>query len=99
MLTLGRFTATADGYAGVLRTLALSVDLRFTPLKLDREKAPSHRVLAGEAECGAAWPGEGENVILNVRLDDPSWPEPMRARLVRGAGDELLLLWRRPASD
>lgn len=99
MLTLGRFTAEADGFVGALRTLAVAADLRIVPMKLDRERAPSHRILSGEAECGAAWPAENEGAVLNVRLDDPSWPEPVRARLIRGSGEEFLLVWRRPASD
>ena len=50
-------------------------------------------------EVGAAWPAADEAALLNVRLDDPSWPEPVRARLVRGREDSLILVWRRPSPD
>lgn len=99
MITLGHFTAADGGYVGRMRTLAVDAELRFTPLAVEKEKAPSHRVLAGEAECGAAWPAESDSAVLNVRLDDPAWAEPIRARLVHGPGEDFLLVWRRPSPE
>lgn len=99
MTILGHFTQAGEDFAGAVRTLSLSADLRFVRAPSENERAPSHRVLHGEAECGAAWFSQDEACVLNVRLDDPSWPEPVRARLVRGRGDDLLLVWRRPAPE
>lgn len=99
MITLGHFIAAEGGYAGRLKTLAIDAELRLVPSGADKDKAPSHRVLAGEAECGAAWPAEGDSAVLNVKLDDPAWPEPIRARLVHGPGEDFLLVWRRPPPE
>jgi uncharacterized protein (DUF736 family) len=99
-MILGHFTAQEGGYAGTIRTLALTADVRLAPNPGDNDRAPSHRVLVGDVECGAAWPAADESAILNVRLDDPSWPDPVRARLVRGREEEgLVLIWRRPAPE
>ncbi|WP_334163719.1 DUF736 domain-containing protein [Phenylobacterium sp.] len=98
-MILGHFTEADDGYAGALRTLGVTADLRFVRAPSDNERAPSHRILAGDVECGAAWAAQDESALLNVRLDDPTWPEPVRARLVRGRGEDLLLVWRRPAPE
>jgi uncharacterized protein (DUF736 family) len=96
MTVLGRFEESDGGYAGAIRTLTLKAELCFEPLAGSAESLPSHRVLCDGVECGAAWAADHEGAILNVRLDDPSWPEPVRARLVRGRQDQLLLVWRRP---
>lgn len=101
MVQLGRFTRTDTGYAGVLRTLSLEVPIRIEPAPQLTETAPDHRVFAGEAECGAAWTPEDEaKGVLSVRIDDPSFAAPVRARLVRGKEEgDYLLLWRRPPAD
>jgi uncharacterized protein (DUF736 family) len=99
-MILGHFSPDGDGgYVGRLSTLTLSLDLRIAPAPSDNARAPTHRVLAGEVECGAAWAAADESVLLNVRLDDPAWPEPVRARLLRGREDAIILVWRRPAAD
>ena len=98
-MILGHFTAQEGGYAGTIRTLALCAEVRLASNPGDNDRAPSHRALVGDVECGAAWPAADESAILNVRLDDPSWPEPVRARLVRGREDGLILVWRRPAPE
>lgn len=101
MVQLGRFTRTETGYAGVLRTLSLEVPIRIEPASQLSETAPDHRVFAGEVECGAGWtPDEDGKGVLNVRIDDPAFAGPVRARLVHGKDEgEFLLLWRRPPAD
>lgn len=99
MTILGHFLEVDGGFRGAVRTLTLTADLTLTPTGAEGSASPSHRVFAGEVECGAAWPAEDEGALLNVRLDDPSWAEPIRARLVRARNDELLLVWRRPSSS
>lgn len=102
MTTIGIFQKTPDGsFHGAIRTLALSlkaVDIR--PIEPSGEHGPSHRIYAGSAELGAAWPltKPGKPDGLSVRLDDPSFAAPISALLVRN-GDRHDLVWnRRPAT-
>ncbi len=101
MVQLGRFRRTETGYAGALKTLTLDIDLRIEPAPQVSEKAPDHRVFAGDVECGAAWTPEGDAAAtLNIRIDDPGLPSPIRARLVRARDDEeFVLVWRRTPGD
>ena len=49
MTQIGRFTATADGFAGHLETLTLHMPLNLVPAEFsDAEHAPDYRVFAGE---------------------------------------------------
>lgn len=99
MATIGTFTKTKDGYVGTIRTLTANVKTRFVPNEnRERDNAPHYRVFAGRAELGAAWAakGSGEDAreYLSVKLDDPSFPEPIYAALFddeRGAR----LVWSR----
>jgi hypothetical protein len=37
---------------------------------------------AGDNECGAAWKAnDTSGALLNVKLDDPTWPQSVSARL------------------
>lgn len=49
----------------------------------DAENAPNHRVFADGMEVGAAWDRTGDKAraYLSVAIDDPSFVEPIRARL------------------
>lgn len=99
MTILGHFIEQDGGYVGAVKTLALDAELRFAPQAGDNDRAPSHRVLRDGVECGAAWRSADESAVLNVRLDDPTWPDPVRAKLVRGRDDDLILVWRRPSPE
>ena len=61
--------------------------------------APSHRVLVGRAEIGAAWSkrsNEGRD-YLGLKLDDPSFTAPIYANLFDDEdGDGYSLIWSRP---
>ena len=63
------------------------------------DNAPSHRVLVGRAEIGAAWSkssNEGRD-YLSVKLDDPSFTAPIYANLFDDEGGETYsLIWSRP---
>ena len=64
----------------------------------ENDKAPTHRVFAGQAELGAAWPAKGgENGLeyLSVKLDDPSFPEPIYAALFDDDDGGAQLAWNR----
>lgn len=94
MTTIGRFTKTSDGsFHGAIRTLTLNVKgVEIRPVELTADKAPDHRVLAGQTEIGAAWTitRPDKPPCLSVRIDDPSLPAPLFALLVEAeAGHEL----------
>lgn len=101
MAIIGTFTKTRDGYVGTIRTLTGSAKTRFVPNEnRDNENAPLYRLFAGKAELGAAWPAktEGEKPFeyLSVKLDDPSFPEPVYAALFDDEDDSARLVWTRP---
>jgi len=102
MATIGMFTASQDGYRGAIRTLTLNVKARIVANdKKESEGAPDFRVYTGRAELGAAWRartnGEEPRDYLSVQLDDPSFPEPIRAALFEEDGAAFLVWNRREA--
>jgi uncharacterized protein (DUF736 family) len=103
MVQLGRFHRTETGYAGRIATLTVTADLRIEPAAPQtNDRAPDHRIYAGEAECGAAWtPEEETGAVLYVKIDDPAFAAPIRGRLVpaREDEDQYFLLWRRSPGD
>ncbi|MCR5879532.1 DUF736 domain-containing protein [Phenylobacterium sp. J367] len=86
MTTIGTFTKAQDGaYRGAIRTLGFhlkAVEIR--PTERTGDKAPDHRIFAGDLELGAAWTitRDGKPSCLSVRIDDPSLPAPIHALLV-----------------
>lgn len=106
MPTIGTFSPVKDGYAGHLRTLTLNGRVRImaSDHKIN-DGAPDFRVFLGNAEIGAAWrkvkQGTDES-HLRVRLDDPTWPQPIWCVLLETSEDGVIrLIWRRsyPAPD
>jgi uncharacterized protein (DUF736 family) len=97
MSNIGTFTKQEDGFAGTLRTLAINVKVKFVPVAKDSDKAPDYRVLAGALEIGAAWKRQSKanKAYLSVRLDDPSFPAPVNARLVDTEDGGATLYWTR----
>ncbi|OJU32705.1 MAG: hypothetical protein BGN89_07060, partial [Alphaproteobacteria bacterium 64-6] len=100
MPVIGTFSAVSDGYAGTIRTL--SINARVKILANDRketENAPDFRVSLGATEIGAAWrkTKQGtEQSYLRVRIDDPSWLQPIWATLLEATDDGIVrLVWRR----
>ncbi len=99
MPVIGTFKADKDGYSGTIRTLALNAKVRI--VANDQKKsagAPDFRVLVGTTEIGAAWrkSSEDQESYLSIRLDDPSFAEPVRAALMEKSDDGVLpMLWRR----
>ena len=99
MATIGSFTAGKDGYVGTIRTLTVNVKAKIVANDEKRsESAPDFRVYAGRAELGAAWKtkanGEDGREYLSVQLDDPSFPEAIRAALFEEE-DVAYLVWSR----
>lgn len=84
MTQIGIFTRNSDGFFGRIRTLALDAEVTILPAdETDAENAPNHRIFGDGLEVGAAWnrTGERAGAYLSVTIDDPSFVEPIRARM------------------
>jgi uncharacterized protein (DUF736 family) len=100
MATIGTFTRSDDGYAGALKTLALSAKAKLTAVEKSDEKSPDFRLFAGAVEIGAAWrktSREGRD-YLSVKIDDPSFPAAIYASLVE-VESGFNLIWSRRSGD
>jgi uncharacterized protein (DUF736 family) len=101
MSTIGVFTKQDDGFNGTLRTLAFNVKVKIVPIPGDSDKGPHYRVLAGALEIGAAWKrqSKADKPYLSVKLDDPSFPVPVNARLIEAEDGSANLYWTRPSAE
>lgn len=104
MPVIGTFSTVKDGYAGSIRTLTLNGRVKIAAInRKESENAPDFRVLLGATEIGAAWrkTKQGtEQSYLRIRLDDPSWPQPIWAVLIEATEDGILrLIWSRQRRD
>ena len=103
MATIGTFTAADNGYTGSVKTLTLNVKAKFIATEKENDKAPDYRIFAGATEFGAAWKKtarETDREYLSVKLDDPGFPAPIYASLVKGEGDDsFTLIWSRRNGD
>ncbi|MBZ9700936.1 MULTISPECIES: DUF736 domain-containing protein [unclassified Mesorhizobium] len=102
MATIGTFKKSASNeFTGEIVTLSvLAKNVRIVPdTRANGENAPSHRVLVGRAEIGAAWSktsNEGRD-YLGLKLDDPSFNAPIYANLFDDEdGEGFSLIWSRP---
>ena len=101
MATIGTFKKTGNEFTGEIVTLSVQAKgVRIVPdLRSTGENAPSHRVLVGRAEIGAAWSkrsNEGRD-YLGLKLDDPSFNAPIFANLFDDEdGETHSLIWSRP---
>ncbi|WP_372090763.1 DUF736 domain-containing protein [Tistrella mobilis] len=102
MATIGTFKKTGSNeFTGEIVTLSVQAkNVRIVPdQRSTGENAPSHRVLVGRAEIGAAWSkrsNEGRD-YLGLKLDDPSFNAPIYANLFDDEGeDSFSLIWSRP---
>src|SRR3546814_20147678 len=88
MATIGTFKKNGAGeFVGEIVTLSVQAKgVRIVPdSNSANENAPSHRVMVGRAEIGAAWTkqsNEGRE-YLGLKLDDPSFTAPIYANLFR----------------
>ena len=101
MANIGTFTKTEQGFTGELVTLSLKAkNVRLVEeAASSNENAPPHRVFVGRVEIGAAWAkrsNEGRP-YLSVKLDDPSFTNPIYANLIEDEGSKThTLIWSRP---
>ncbi len=94
MSQIGTFTRNDDGFFGRIRTLTLDAEVAILPVDItDIENAPEHRVFLDGVEVGAAWERTGEKAgtWLSITIDDPTFAEPVRARLFKA--DEKKNIW------
>ncbi len=102
MATIGTFTRTGDTFTGAVKTLSISAKTTIKPSEKASDKAPDYRIFAAQVEFGAAWKktsGEGRE-YLSVKLDDPSFPAPIYATLIKGEeAGSYSLIWSRRTSD
>jgi len=101
MATIGTFTKSGNEYVGEIVTLSVQAkNVRLVPEdNRSGDKAPSHRVMVGRAEIGAAWSATAQSGrdYLAVKLDDPSFTAPIYANLFDDEGSETYsLIWSRP---
>jgi uncharacterized protein (DUF736 family) len=100
MATIGTFTSTETGFTGSIRTLALNVKARIARVDNPSDKGPHFRIYAGNVELGAAWQkrsNESDRDYLSVKLDDPSFPAPIYAKLTEAEDEDgYQLIWSRP---
>jgi uncharacterized protein (DUF736 family) len=100
MAVIGTFSPVNNGYAGLIHTLSTNAPIRILANdRKEKESAPDFRILLGNIEIGAAWRKTrqgSEQIYLRVRIDDPSWPQPIWATLLEAADDGVVrLIWRR----
>lgn len=99
MATIGTFTKNGGEYKGSIITLSVQAkNVCIVPEdNHGNDKAPSHRLLAGEIAFGAAWSKtsrEGRD-YLSVKLDDPSFAAPVYASLTETDDGKFALIWSR----
>ncbi|NBC20188.1 MAG: DUF736 family protein, partial [Alphaproteobacteria bacterium] len=94
------FTEKDGAYTGTIRTMTINVKAQLVP---NAEKAsggaPDYRLYAGGAELGAGWNQEsrdGTTAYVALKLDDPSFSEPVRAAFFANVDDGTgVMVWKR----
>lgn len=100
MATIGIFTQTQTGFSGEITTLTIQAKKVAIVAETERggETAPTHRIYLGKAEIGARWAkrsSEGRDYV-SLKIDDPSLPAPLYARLfAEEDGKTHSLIWSR----
>jgi uncharacterized protein (DUF736 family) len=98
-MIIGNFQHHDKRFVGTIKTLTFETEAVIEPIEKRGAKGPDYRITSGDAELGAAWKKtsrEGAE-YLSVSIDDPSFPAPINASLVK-SGAELghTLYWDRP---
>lgn len=101
MATIGTFKKSDNEFNGEIVTLSVQArGVRIIPdTRASGENAPTHRVMVGRAEIGAAWTKKSSEgrAYLSLKLDDPSFSGPIFANLFDDEdGETYSLIWSRP---
>lgn len=104
MITIGTFSPTdAGGFNGAIRTLNLQGKVAIVPATERGAEMPDYAVFLGRERLGVAWrrPNDGGFPVLHVRLEHPSFAEPVDAELVAQDphGRVYSLTWGRDRPD
>jgi uncharacterized protein (DUF736 family) len=94
---IGTFTPTAVGYTGQISTLTVRRRVRILASEKPKgDHAPDFKILCSEADIGAAWKATSKTgqAYLAVQIDDPAWPQSIRACLFENDG-VATLCWNR----
>jgi uncharacterized protein (DUF736 family) len=97
-MVIGEFMPMGERYVGKLETLRLDAAARFIPAHSDTWDDPDFRLMSNRGQIGVAWYARitGTNCVgLSVTLDDPFFPAPLHAKLVRQDALTYVLLWSR----
>ena len=100
MAKIGNFKMVSGELRGQIVTLALQAkSVRIVAEENTSGNAPTHRVLIGEVEIGAAWKKHthDDRPYLSVKLDDPSFTAAIFAQLFEAEDGSYDLVWNRPA--
>ena len=98
MTTIGHFRREGDGFKGRIATLGLDVTITLTPAEKFSAKAPDYIAQINDQECGAAWRvSDASGAVLSLKLDDPTWSEPVSGRIMAAEDGVLPLVWFRRA--
>jgi uncharacterized protein (DUF736 family) len=96
---IGQFTQNDQGFSGNIRTLQLNLSVRLEPLRKESDKSPDWEILCEKHRVGVAWTQTTErgSRYYRLKLDDPSFPHLLSARLVakKDQANTFLLLWER----
>lgn len=104
-MQIGSFIRTDKGFEGVIETATLDIRISLVPAESGAaDKAPDWRIHRGNdgdgPEIGAGWNESGERAgdYVSLRIDDPSFAQPIRAALFQNANDPASrsLRWNRP---
>ena len=99
MSKIGSFKKVSGELRGEIITLSVQAkSVRIVPVDSNGANAPSHRVMVGEADVGAAWSKRtsDDRPYLSLKFDDPSFVAPVFAQLFEGQDGEYDLVWTRP---
>ena len=96
MMTIGYFRRDGDGFTGKLDTFASDALITLTPAEKFSSKAPDFIAWSGERECGAGWRvNDTSGAVLSLKIDDPTWPEPVSGRIMAAEDGVLPFVWFR----
>ncbi len=101
MANIGSFKKVGGEYQGEIVTLSVQArGVRIVPeTNRANENAPDYRVYVGRAEIGAGWKKTSaeRRDYLSLKLDDPSFLQPIFAKLFdEDDGENATLTWQRP---
>jgi uncharacterized protein (DUF736 family) len=101
MAHIGTFTKTSDGFIGDIHSIDIQQPAKIISIDKASDKAPEFRVIIPtkkyQTEAGAAWnkvSREGKSYI-SVKLDAPTFKEPVYAILSPQEDGSYHLIWNR----